>query len=851
MPTDALLSQSIGSLINGISEQPANLRQESQAEAQVNCTSDVAKGVRRRFPFEHVAPNSAQTDLTSQLGSLPTDGYFTHIIDLGAGKRFVLFIEDGTLHVFDLANGNEIAVDEKDLGATTLALEDIAYLDTTAGGLAARDTFEAITIGDTTFIVNKTISTALDTSPSAGTRPNEFLLFIKQPTGVVQLANTVSLTIGALAVVEGSHANSSRKITDALLTALTGGEVTAVGSGVYSEWTFTRVGDNVIHGEQDSGTLVQTSATDAFGDSIHEMAAVTITGGAVTADASIQAFSDLPEKAVDGFVVKVSGDNGKEEDDYYVQFDLSETVWKETIKTGLGKSSTFLDTTMPHVLLFQQSSSDFDFGPASAAGPFPDSGTAGDFDWKARLVGDLVSAPSASFVGFPIKDVSVHKNRLVFASDDNVIASEAADFFNFWPTTVTEILDSDTFDIAATGNKVSIIDYMVPFANGVSLFSSIGDTINELVGSRDEQLTLKNARVEERAVLANTAVRPAQAGDSIYYSLDRDNRTGIFQYKQRDIGVFQSIEITSHVPEFVPQSVFAIAPGRAENMLAILSSATGERNTIYVYRFWQEGTDLVMSSWSKYTIDTSATIEGVGWVDSVLYAFIQRQDSMHIEKLDFGKSAETSPFTHRIHLDSQLSLTGAYVAGTNVTTWTLPYDQDTNGGTYKVITGEGFGTAGDERGINIQLLSTAADLSITAEGDWSAAACYIGRVYESSYEMSEIVQQANSRVGDTARISGRLQLKRGRVVYDATGTFDVEVTSRDDDDDDIYTYTFTSEFINQAVIGPRDLDDGVFEFDIGGNAQDVIITYKSSAILPFILSSFEWEGRFYQRSTQT
>ncbi|MEE8385645.1 MAG: hypothetical protein V3S01_06995 [Dehalococcoidia bacterium] len=867
MPTDALLAQSIDALVNGVSQQPATQRLESQCEEQVNCTSDVAKGVKRRVPFEHVAPNATHNDLIAGLGAKPTDGYFIHIIDFGPTLQYVVFIEDGDVNVYDLSNGNEIVVNDVGAGG---AAGSYTYLDTTAGGDTAQDTFAVVTIGDTTFISNKHIIPIVDAGVSVVERRNEFLLHCKPPTSSSKTGNEVYLRLGALADVFGTTTSAGDQNTEAtiddLMTALTGVVGTVgtqtVGSGVYTDWDFTRVSNATIHGIQTrnvaNASHDQASAWDNFGDSQHEIMATTVSAATVIADASIQAFADLPAKAVDGFQVKVSGDNGKDEDDYYVQYDETENVWKETVGTQLEDVSTIDPDFMPHILLYQRSDDTFDFGPAAAAsGPFPDGGLVSDFAWDDRLKGDVNSAPLPSFVGNPIRDIAVNKNRLTFISDDNVIASETGQFFNFWPTTVTEVLDSDPFDIAATGNEVSILDYAIPFANGISLFSSIGDTIQELVGSRDEQLTLKNARVEKRADVALSKVKPVLAGDSLYFALDKGDRTAVYQYNQQDIGVFKSVEVTSHCPTYLPANIYLMAAGKGESMIACLSSASGEEGNIYVYRFWVEGKDLIMSSWSRFEIDTTHStteILGLGWIDSTLHVFIQRQDSMHIEKLDFGKSVEhATNFPHRCHLDHQLALTGVYDSDDDETTWTLPYDQVTNHGSsnVQVVTGPDFGTAGDERGEVIGIdVAGMADLTITAEGDWSTGDCFIGVPYESLYEMSEIVFRSNDKSGETARLSGRLQLKRARVVYDDTGVFDVEVDSRDQDDGDTYTYPFTSEFINQALIGPRDITDGTFEFDIAGHSKDVKVTFKSSAVVPFVLSSFEWEGRFYQRSTQ-
>ncbi len=44
---------------------------------------------------------------------------------------------------------------------------------------------------------------------------------------------------------------------------------------------------------------------------------------------SVQKFTNLPATAPVGYVVKVSGEDGSESDDYYVEFDDTDKVWKE------------------------------------------------------------------------------------------------------------------------------------------------------------------------------------------------------------------------------------------------------------------------------------------------------------------------------------------------------------------------------------------------------------------------------------------------------------------------------------------------------------------------------------------
>ena len=53
-------------------------------------------------------------------------------------------------------------------------------------------------------------------------------------------------------------------------------------------------------------------------------------------------------------------------------------------------------------------------------------------EWGNRTCGDLDTAPDPSFIGFPINDVFIFKNRLGFLADENVILSQTKEFFNFF-----------------------------------------------------------------------------------------------------------------------------------------------------------------------------------------------------------------------------------------------------------------------------------------------------------------------------------------------------------------------------------------------------------------------------------
>ena len=242
----------------------------------------------------------------------------------------------------------------------------------------------------------------------------------------------------------------------------------------------------------------------------------------------------------------------------------------------------------------------------------------------------------------------------------------------------------------------------------------------------------------------------------------------------------------------------------------------------------------------------------VAWIESTLYIITERQDGIHLEKMDFGKVDEddgqyATNLEYRVHLDSLVKLTGSYQPADDTTTWTLPYDQATNGGTYRIVKG---GQWGDEAGIQIPVLAQNVDTVITARGDFEDYPVYIGREYLSKYELSEVVLRGGGTQNTVrgARTGGRLQLRRVRIVYTDTGTFQAVIRSQEDTDE--YSYTFTSQFLNEATFGRASLDAGVYAFDVGADARNAQISIESLSFLPFTLSNAEWEGRFYQRSVQ-
>lgn len=109
---------------------------------------------------------------------------------------------------------------------------------------------------------------------------------------------------------------------------------------------------------------------------------------------SVQKFSMSPASAPNGFIVKVAGEAGSTTDDYYIQYDDTEKIWKECARPGI--LSGYDLNSMPHILV---RNSDGSFTMKKA-------------EWTEREIGDDDSNPQPSFIDQRINDIFFYRNRL-------------------------------------------------------------------------------------------------------------------------------------------------------------------------------------------------------------------------------------------------------------------------------------------------------------------------------------------------------------------------------------------------------------------------------------------------------
>jgi hypothetical protein len=358
----------------------------------------------------------------------------------------------------------------------------------------------------------------------------------------------------------------------------------------------------------------------------------------------------LPETANNGDLYKITGSVESGFVSYYVR--RNGAVWDETRANGLNNNID--GTTMPHCLV-READGTFTFAP---------------FSWAARRVGDADTNPAPTFIGRPIRDVFFYQNRLGLLVDENVVFSCAGDFGNFWRNTVLDYVSSDVIDVAVTTTSVSILNYALPFNDGIMAFA---DQTQFSITNGEDGLTPSSIAISPVTRYdVNTKVRPVTIGTEVYFCGDQNGSSVVWEYtRMENADSLIAAEVTAHVPAYVPSGLTRIIA--ASNQKALFGLTGG--NDVYVYQFYWNGNEKVQSAWRKWTF--GAPVVGGEFIDGYLYLLFKRAGDISLERVHLEPSSKPAEQNHQVYLDRRTVVTGTYFPEFDRTEFVLPYQTDT------------------------------------------------------------------------------------------------------------------------------------------------------------------------------
>lgn len=536
---------------------------------------------------------------------------------------------------------------------------------------------------------------------------------------------------------------------------------------------------------------------------------------------SVQKFTNLPATAPDGYVVKVSGEDGSASDDYYVEFDDVDKVWKECVRPDL--ENEFDNTTMPHVLV-READGTFTFKTA---------------EWNSREIGDDDSNPIPSFIDETINDIFYFRNRLGFLSGENVILSRSADFFNFWMASAIEVQDTDPIDLAVSDTKIATLYHAVPFDAELIIFSKDAQFALRTDGVLSPKDALLTPPVTHYGCSLKAA--PMNAGRNIYFTAERSEYTTVREFftAADNTDSKDAQDITSHVPNYIPNGVYKIIPSNTENVVLYLTE--GEEDAIYTYKYLFIDSVRQQSSWSKWTLGDK--IYGGAFIDSYLYIVIERNGYFCLERMSFTFNTEDfiDREPYRVLLDSKRTFvipqthTDLVREETTIDVTAIFGDLYDPKKTYSIVMNDGMYATADEAG------------QIVLQGNYAGQELVCGINYNFFIRVSKIYVKQENQNGVQALLEGRLQLRNFWFNYADSGYFKVTVRTTDKE---TYEYINTQRMLgtDHARLDTIPFKTGQFRVPIYSLNTNCDIELESDTPTQVSLIGAGWVGNYVRRT---
>jgi hypothetical protein len=560
--------------------------------------------------------------------------------------------------------------------------------------------------------------------------------------------------------------------------------------------------------------LNRAKAVGAVGHS-----ATTITG-------TVQTFANLPAATGTNNVYRINGTPDNAFASYYVR-DQAAGVWAETVAYD-GSGTGPLTSDMPWTLT-RTGANSFAFQPAS---------------WATRVVGDQTTNPNPSFVGRAITDVFFYRDRLGLITDSTIIMSRAGDYFNFFPRTMTAVLDDDPIDATVAHPKAVYLSHAVPFNSNLLIF---GNRVQfQLTGG--DVLSPRTVRIDPIIEMdCSAAAKPVGIGPSVYFAQPGLSNTLVREMFVRPDSLQNDAEdVTAHVPLYIPSGVFGLAASSVEETLFVAS--LNDERALYVYKTKWKGDQRIQSSWSRWVFGSAVDgtrILGVVCWNTYVYLVISRGVGTSIERLDLADVSfpirDGDGTNWIIHLDKRTPnyLSGIYDATNDWTTWTIPYDLNTSVPFQLVVYGVGI-DAGSGQWISDTSRPTLT--TVRAPGKWDEQFCLGGIPYTFRYRMSPIYKRNDE---GAPAISGRLQLRKVDVLCRDTGYLRVEVTpARRSLTSRIYAPMFTGILST----GFSNVETGKVSCAVQSNADTVRLDFVNDTPYPSAIHAVEWSGDYSSRT---
>ena len=601
----ASVTQRIPNYLSGVSKQIDSKKLPGQVRECINGFPDVTLGLTKRpgFKFIKTLTNTGGTEFDQT----DLDGAKWFYINRTA-TRYIGCITpkvggtNGSIYVWNADTGAACTVTN---GSTH------PYLTGTSN-----TNYDVLSILDTTIITNDVVTVTTQAAPTD---------FVAQSRGTLLLTGTIeqmqgydfSVTVAGSTTAAYTAANTADfdEILDTLKSRIDALSISGL--------TVTKYGTTLQLDRVVSSTRTAFTLSGKGGDDTERLV--------VYQDwASNESW--LPPNAFHNQLVHIIEKPQNPVDDYYAKFVATnpstggEGYWKETI--GPNMSPGLTATTMPYRLR-NTGATTFVFET---------------IPWGDRKAGDDVTNDHPSFVGQTIKKAFFHDDRLGLLSEDNVILSRAKEPYEFYADSARTQTAGDPIDKDCASVRATKLYAVLPARQGLTLFSK---NQQFLMYADDGPLTPQSTKIRPISNMEmSDEVDPIDVGTHFNFISKTPNFTRVFAMQTKGLGESpQILDIGRIVNEWITADVDTLIASIQNEFIAMSSQSS---NTIYFYKTYTDGKELLMESWFKWTLP--GTVQSMSIDQDDMYCVTKQGTGASarytLEKANLTQSPEVSIITN-------------------------------------------------------------------------------------------------------------------------------------------------------------------------------------------------------------
>lgn len=459
--------------------------------------------------------------------------------------------------------------------------------------------------------------------------------------------------------------------------------------------------------------------------------------------------------------------------------------------------------------------------------------------WKDREVGDAVTNPMPSFVGKQIHGISFYQNRLILMSGENVICSQAGDYFDFFLSTVITTVDSDPIDLSCGSLRPIQLRYAITTANGLLLFS---DTSQYILQTRTDAFSPSSAEINTLSQYEQSfRVAPFDTGSSIVFIEEGVKAANVFEMAV-DGQKATVVELTRTIPSYVPSNVIQFTGSSSVSTFAIFSNQ--DLNSLYLFRYFNAG-ERLMSSWFKWTLP--GAIQTFKFDHDLLYVVLKLDNAYVLGEINLLTSTAGGAFKYEDQfIDLRLDLfdynpTKVYHAGSDSTRICFKNGFE-SASQQPVLVSLDENNPGFVEELSLEYNAaapTGQKYFVSIEGDQTSKPFALGYKYEAEAEMPSfyVVQEEGRK--DTLNIP---IVHRMVISSYESGPFKVTVQS---DQRGLYTLTLPQQTSNlypaNTVPIIRNVQNVV---PLMAKGTQVRVKLIADGVFPTAFTSINWEGTY-------